>query len=151
MVIPNLLNSENGRILRDGNIFPSQNTTLFKTAGLRFIMAKTRFPVVNTKKSLVFDNKIALIFTSENDNLCAVCQTFCLLKQVQQAFQTCHNCRFQDFVVNQPHPMRQNYQKVTWLPQGGHSAHAYTGGSVREIFSQARNISSASPQPKTIG
>ena len=44
MVIPNLPNSEKGRLRRDGKKLPNQ-TQNFSTAGFRFILAKTRFPV----------------------------------------------------------------------------------------------------------
>ena len=44
LVIPNLRNSENGRPRADRNTFPNQ-TKFFNTAGFRFILMKTRFPV----------------------------------------------------------------------------------------------------------
>ena len=45
MVIPNLPNSENGRLRGDGNTVPNQTQNASKTAGFRLILAKMRFPV----------------------------------------------------------------------------------------------------------
>ena len=45
-VIPNLPNSENGILRRDGGRHRSQsNKNFFKAAGFRFILATMRFPV----------------------------------------------------------------------------------------------------------
>ena len=44
MVIPNLPNSENSRLRKDGNTFPNQTHNSSKTAGFRFILTKARLP-----------------------------------------------------------------------------------------------------------
>ena len=48
-MIPNLPHSDNGRLRRDGNTVPNQAQKFFKTAGFRFILAKTSFPVENNE------------------------------------------------------------------------------------------------------
>ena len=78
------------------------NTKFFKTAGFRFILVKTRFPVEKYEdESGAWQQGVKLPITvatraksphfqsstNEIENLSKVCQTFCLLEQkVQQAY-----------------------------------------------------------------
>ena len=117
MVIPNLPNSENGRLRRDENTVLNQTQNSSKQQVPDISWPKS-IPAENHKdesgawKQLVKLRTTTMVkkansprfseFCNENENLSKVCQTFCLLEQkVQQAFQTCQTCRFQNLVVNQ--------------------------------------------------
>ena len=109
MVIPKLPNSENGRLRRDGSMFPNQ-TQILQNRKFRFIPVNTRFPAENMKTHMVLCNTVATRaswlrfqrFANSKDNLSEVCQTFCRLEQkVRQAFQTCQTCRFLNWGINQ--------------------------------------------------
>ena len=86
LVVPNLPNSENGR-LRNTDC-PIKHK-IRQTAGFRFILVKTSFPVEKHEdESGAWQQK--------------VCQTFRLLEQkVRQAFQTCQTCRVRNWGVHQ--------------------------------------------------
>ena len=117
MVIPNLPNSENGRLRRDGNTVPNQTKNSSRQQISDSAWRKRGLQMKNAKTSLVLGNKawtdsITIAartnsprfrsFAKENENLLKVSQTFRLLEQkVRQAFQTCQTCRFRNLVVIQ--------------------------------------------------
>ena len=87
----------------------------FTTVGIRFILAKTSFPVevyedesdaweqrLNGLKAARANSLRFQSFANINENLSKVCQTFRLLKQkARQVCQTYQTCRFRNLVVTQ--------------------------------------------------
>ena len=123
----NLPNSENGRLLRDGNTVPNQTQNSSKQQVSDLTSRRRGFQLKNTKTSKATKSKATeqskakqqraklpitvatrakspLFQSSANEieNLSKVCETFCLLEQkVQQACKTCQSCRFRNRGVNQ--------------------------------------------------
>ena len=99
MVIPNLPNSENGRLRRDGNTVPNQTQYSSKEQVSDLILARTRFPVEKHEDvSGAREQRVKLTITlatraklprsqssaNEIENFSEVCQTFCPLEQKVQ-------------------------------------------------------------------
>ena len=107
MVIPNLLNSENGRLRRDGNTVPNQtqnsseqqvSDSSWRKRGFRLKKHKDESGAWQQRCQPPANSPRFQSFANENENLSKVCQTFRLLQQkVRQAFQTCQTCRFSEF------------------------------------------------------
>ena len=115
--MPSLLDSDYGRLCRDGSALPSQTQSSSKRqvsdlAGRKqgFQLKKIITCLVAWQQRLMLRITIASqaklprfqSFANENEDLSDVCQTFCLSEQnVQQDFQTCQICRFRNVGVNQ--------------------------------------------------